>query len=121
MSNSPKTVAEAKATLLEMDARVAKLRIHDEYSSMGIAIRQQRSAEQELLDAIRAEAKTEKKLEFIVSEEDRNSLLDLLSSASSINRDYLRTLDPKRRDNGTENYIERFQSARERLLKAGIR
>lgn len=41
----------------------------------------------------------------------------LLETAASINRDYLRTLSPERRDNPTENYIQRFQSAADQLRR----
>lgn len=53
--------------------------------------------------------------EITLTAQERKDLVDLLHSAASINRDYLRRLPNDRRGNPTEDYVGRFTTAATRL------
>jgi hypothetical protein len=57
----------------------------------------------------------------ILSAKEAASLLELLGTAKSINRDYLKFVTKSRRSNGTEDYIERFEAGRQTLINKGAK
>jgi hypothetical protein len=57
----------------------------------------------------------------ILSAAEAKQLRELLETASSINRDYLKKLDKKRQNDGCENYIERFQAGVAVLVRKGAK